>query len=133
MDQDVVILRELAARYAELCADPVQEERRRLWRRHNSLKPTRPLIYVRAFAWNEMPQAKCVCADPFLRRHENFLRRQLFCHTFNDDSIFEPWVTLPAVHRCHGWGIAGEKMTTGEEGAPTRRTTRSRRCPMSTT
>ena len=115
-DQDIAILRDLAKRYAELCAAPVQAERRRLWRRHNSLKPTRPLIYVRAFAWNEMPQAKCVCVDPFLRRYEDVLRRQLFCHTFNDDSIFEPWVTMPAVHRCQGWGIEGEKMTTGEEG-----------------
>lgn len=57
-------LRNLAKQYAEICARPVQDERRALWRRHNSLKQTRPLIYVRAFAWKEMPRATCVCEDP---------------------------------------------------------------------
>ncbi len=52
-DRDV--LRGLASRYREVCEDPVQVERRDLWRRHNSLKPTRPLIYTRAFAWSELP------------------------------------------------------------------------------
>lgn len=47
---DITILRSLAAQYAELSADPVMDVRRDLWRRHNSLKRTRPLIYVRAFA-----------------------------------------------------------------------------------
>ena len=50
---DNEILRDLAMQYVEVCNDPVQEERRDLWRAHNSLKPTRPLIYVRAFAWPE--------------------------------------------------------------------------------
>ncbi|HQG44679.1 MAG TPA: hypothetical protein PLG50_03355, partial [bacterium] len=48
------LLREMARQYVAACADPAQKNRRDLWRRHNSLKPTRPLIYVRAFAWKEM-------------------------------------------------------------------------------
>lgn len=98
------VLRDLARQYAAICGEPVQQERRRLWRAHNSLKPTHPLIYVRAFAWREMPQSKCVCQDPFFRGHEDFFRRHLFWHSLNDDSIFEPWVTVQATRVCQGWG-----------------------------
>ena len=71
---DKTILRDLARQYLEICAKPVQAERRALWRLHNSLKATRPLIYVRAFAWGEMPQAKCECEERFARAYEHFFR-----------------------------------------------------------
>ena len=104
---DVTLLRDLAARYVEVCAEPVQDERRALWRQHNSLVRTRPLIYVRAYAWSEMPHSRCQCADPFLRSYEDFFRRQLFWHSLNDDSIFEPWVTVHGHARLHGLGAIG--------------------------
>ena len=103
--RDVILLREWASRYAAICREPVQDERRALWRRHNSLKTTRPLIYTRAFAWQEMPQARCGCEDPFYRAYEDYFRNRLFWHSLNDDSVFEPWVTVPAVLACYGWGI----------------------------
>ena len=37
------------------------------------------------------------------------MRHQLFWDSLGDDSIFEPWVTLPAVFRCSGWGVSGER------------------------
>jgi len=114
MPDCTAILRDLAKRYIEICSDPVQTERRSLWRRHNSLKRTRPLIYVRAFAWQEMPMARCVCADPLLRSVEDHFRRRLFWNTFGDDSIFEPWVTIPALKKCTGWGVSGKRQTSGE-------------------
>lgn len=110
------ILADLAQRYAELCADPVQEERRALWRQQNSLKGDRPLIYVRAFAWQEMPEATCQCTDPFAQQYENQLHRLLFWGSFQDDSIFEPWITIPAVPVCTGWGLNGERYYSGELG-----------------
>ena len=78
-------MRDLAPQYLEVCAHPEQAERRRLWRRHNSLKWTRPLIYTRAFAWAEMPQSVCQISDPFLRHFENFFRYQLFWDSLGDD------------------------------------------------
>ncbi len=113
---DKIILRELAKEYSEICAQPVQDQRRTLWRRHNSLKRTRPLIYVRSFAWKEMPQAECLCEDPFARQYEDFFRRHLFWNTFDDDSIFEPWVTIQAKRVCNGWGIAGQRRFSDEPG-----------------
>lgn len=108
-DRDKGILRDLAEQYAQLAASPTQTERRDLWRRHNSLKETRPPIYVRTFAWQEMPQSECMCRDPFARQYENSFRRQLFLNTLDDDSIFEPWVTVQATRVCNGWGIAGRR------------------------
>ena len=106
----------MAKRYVEVCARPIQTERRCLWRRHNSLKDTRPLIYVRAFAWREMAQSQCACEDPFARQYENFFRSHLFWNTLEDDSIFEPWVTVQASRTCYGWGLSGERRLSGEPG-----------------
>jgi len=113
---DRTILRDLAKQYRDLCDNPVQNERRDLWRRHNSLVPTRPLIYVRAFAWHEMPQAACSCQDPLYRRYENFFRSHLFWAGLDDDSIFEPWVTVPATLACHGWGVDVHRQHGDEPG-----------------
>ena len=112
---DRTILRDLAQHYLEVCNRPVQAERRRLWRQHNSLKWTRPLIYVRAFAWREMPESRCQCSDPFLRTYEDFFRNRLFWDSLDDDSVFEPWVTVQAVYRCVGWGVSGERHRSEEE------------------
>jgi len=115
-DHDKGILRDLAKQYAEICAQPVQDERRVLWKQHNSLKQTRPLIYVRAFAWQEMPQSECLCEEPFARQHEGAFRRLLFLNTLGDDSIFEPWTTVQATRKCGGWGISGERHFGDEPG-----------------
>ena len=116
MSADITILRELAKAYAEVSREPEQNRRRDLWRWHNSLKMTRPLIYVRAFAWEEMAASKCECEDPFLRHYEGVLRHHLFWHTLADDSIFEPWLTVDAVKTCTGWGVEAGRHYSGERG-----------------
>jgi len=110
------LLRDLAKRYAAVTAAPVMDRRRAAWRQHNSLKSDRPLIYVRAAAWHELPEAKCQLTDPFWRGYENFLRYRLYWHTLGDDSIFEPWLTLPAVTTCEGWGVEMHYNHSGEAG-----------------
>ncbi len=107
--RDRAILRDLTARYVEICHKPAQETRRALWRRQNSLHGSRPLIYVRAFAWQEMPASRLECEDPFLQSYEDFFRYHLFWDSLDDDSIFEPWVTVPATYRCTGWGVSSER------------------------
>ena len=116
INQDRDILRALARQYVEVANDPVQERRRDLWRRHNSFQGGGPLIYVRAVAWDEMPQSKCLCEGPFLRRYEYLLRYYLFWRTCDDDSIFEPWITVPATFKCYGWGLTGERRHSDQAG-----------------
>lgn len=96
MNQDTLILRDLAKRYLEISKKPVQDERRDLWRQHNSLKPTTIPIYVRAFAWTEMPQSHCLCQDEEYRSYENWFRQMIFRDSFGDDFCVQPWVTVRA-------------------------------------
>ncbi|MBT4608495.1 MAG: hypothetical protein HOC05_00550 [Gemmatimonadetes bacterium] len=76
--QERTYIRDLARRYVDICRRPEQAQRRQLWRRHNSLRQTRPPIYIRAFAWHEMPDSQPRCQDPLWRQMEDFFRRHLF-------------------------------------------------------
>jgi hypothetical protein len=114
--KDIALLRDLAVRYLDVCNKPIQATRRALWRKHNSLHGDRPLIYVRAFAWKTLPESRLLCEDPFFHTYENFLRYQLFWDTMDDDSIFEPCVTVQAHHVCSGWGVPIVRHYSDEEG-----------------
>lgn len=110
--RDIDILRDLAHRYADIAAQPVQEERRQLWRRHFSLEKTRTPILVTYGIWNVWCQevyadAAMRCEDPFYRQHERWLRMQIFHDSIGDDFICEPWIPLTATYRTPG-GIYGE-------------------------
>jgi hypothetical protein len=93
---DIQILRDLATRYMEIAHKPVQEERRTVWRRQNSLKEVTPPIYVRAFAFREMPESRTECQDPFFRHYERTLREAIYRDRFADDFIIEPWISVRA-------------------------------------
>jgi hypothetical protein len=116
LDSDVRTLRDLAKRYQDICSQPVQEMRRQQWRRLNSRESFRPLIYVRHFAWAELPEAQCTCTNEFLRQFEDFFRYHMYWDSLNDDSVFEPWVTVPAVYTCTGWGMSIARTYSGESG-----------------
>ena len=96
---DIQIIRDLAARYAELCASDEQREKRDLWRAHNSLVKTRPPIYVRAIPGDETPELqRQECIDPFFRQYERWFRL-MFCHAATgDDYTFFPYVAVGAVY-----------------------------------
>ena len=112
---DRQVIRQLAGRYKEICHSPRQTECRRLWRMKNSLKDCPPLIYVRAFAWHEMSESKLLCEDQFLHSLENFFRSSIFRAGFNDDYIFEPWVSVPASYKYWGWGIESRRIMPSEK------------------
>ncbi len=107
---EAAVIRDVAKRYAELVAQDFNNERRSLWRRHNSLKRVeRVPIHIRAFAWREMPEADLECTDAVLRDAERYMRMHLKRTTFGDDTPFEPWVPVPAVLVLPGdgpWGPA---------------------------
>ena len=97
---DVTVVRELARQVAEIAAKDVQDERRDLWRRHNSLERTRPLVLVLGMPyWCEVfPNERLRCEDPLLRRYEQAFQQTLHQDRLGDDSIVEPWVTLGATY-----------------------------------
>ncbi len=118
--RDIEIIRELAEQYAEIAAQPVMDERRDLWRRHNSLERTRPLIYMRWFAaWQEHPQSELQCADPFWQGHERFLRQHIVQDWVADDYVIEPWITQRASVKMPEegpWGVPYNRIRPAEPG-----------------
>jgi len=94
---DVSILRNLATQVADIAADPIQDEKRELWRGHNSFERTRPLIICGwEAAWPEHPDAEPRCEDPFYRTYETQLKQAIFKHSLREDTIIEPWLTVRA-------------------------------------
>jgi hypothetical protein len=72
--------------------------------------------------WSEKdflgPQLRC--EDGFLRGHEFELRRRLFHATLKDDTVFEPWLTLPAVKDTNGgrpWSVQVRQSSDAETNA----------------
>jgi len=121
---DLTVLRELARQYAELAQDPLQEQRRELWRKHNSLKPTRPLVLATYGGWNVwcrevFGDQAMRCVEPFWREHERHLRMQIFHHSIGDDFILEPWITQRAAVQGEWralWGVKEGVHPSGVEG-----------------
>lgn len=93
---EIAFLRDLARQYAQVAADPIQDVRRDLWRRHNSLVRTRPLfICTGLFFWHEIGLYDGLkCTDPTLRLIEQDLKLRLYRSQLNDDWVFEPYVTM---------------------------------------
>ena len=124
--RDVEIIRGLARQYAEIAARPIQQERRDLWRRHNSLKSDRPLVlamygYHNVWCREVFGEDTLACEDPFYRAHERNLRMAIFHDQVGDDLIAEPWITQGASRRGPGgwtgaWGLEGRIEHSGVEG-----------------
>ena len=124
---DIDVLRELAKQYSEIAARPVQEERRKLWSAHFSLKPTRAPVLVTYGMWNVwcqevFPDSAMECENPFYRNHERWLRMQIFHDAIGDDCIFEPWIAASVAYATPGgiygdaWGVSATRATSDTHG-----------------
>lgn len=121
---DIRILRDLAKQYAELAAQPIQEQRRRLWSAHHSFKPSPVPVLATYGMWNVwcrefFGDAAMKCQDPFFRDHERALRMMIFQDSVGDDSILEPWITQrAAVKGTWGqlWGLKEEFIHSEDTG-----------------
>ena len=111
--KDQVILRELAARLAEIAAMPVQEEKRALWRRLNGLDPVRPMVMIDQVCWNEMnvdDELTLQCEDAECRSYEEQLRHLLFqWHHFPVDMVVEPYIPVAKAVNNSGFGVSREE------------------------
>ncbi|MBN1933439.1 MAG: hypothetical protein JW934_02175 [Anaerolineae bacterium] len=114
---DRTVLRELAKRVAEIAALPVQAERRELWKKHNSLQPTRPMILIfPEGSWEELlPESALTCEGEDARRIEWVLRSRLYYYDhFADDTVIEnEWVVSKAIYDS-GWGLESKQTPSTE-------------------
>jgi len=101
-------LRELAKQVAAAAADPVQEDRVAMWRRHNALERVRPMVLVfPEGAWRELlPQADLTTESSLARDYERDLRTRLYyAEHLHDDNVIEPVVVAPIVVQISDWGF----------------------------
>ncbi|MDH7571651.1 MAG: hypothetical protein QHJ73_18895, partial [Armatimonadota bacterium] len=77
---DRAVLRSLAARVAEIAQLPEMAARRDEWRRHNGLRPGRPMILVfPEGSWSELiPPSSLQCQEERYRRMELDLRQRIY-------------------------------------------------------
>lgn len=111
--KDRTILRDLAARVAEIADLPVMAERRNMWKRHNRLERVRPMILVfPEGAWRELlPHETMQCENERARAMEWELRRRIYYHDhFYDDTVIEKeWVVHKAITTT-GWGLISREI-----------------------
>ena len=115
------IIRDLASRVADIAALPVQEERRRLWKSHNSLHPQRPMILIfPEGGWTELlPESNLQCESSEARAIEGDLRRRIYAHEhFVDDTVVEAHWTVRKAIGLSSWGLEPRQhASTTERGA----------------
>lgn len=115
--KDIGILRDVTKHYIEMCNSESHCAKRDLWRQHNALNPTRPLI----LAMNQVhfkcsPDSECKCEDEFYRNHEYALRFYLHHAGVGDDTVFPWWMTVRAtmVYPDKGcWGVPFNRKSLG--------------------
>jgi len=114
---DRTILRDLARQVANIADLPIQQERRELWKRHNSLETVRPLILVfPEGSWQELlPSTSLQCTGENSRHAEWVLRSRIYYHEhFQDDTAIEKqWIVHKVIHNS-GWGLEPKRIPSTE-------------------
>ncbi len=111
-ESDKAILRDLGKKVAEIAARPIMAERKQLWKDHNMLKNTRPLILCDPEnGWNEiLPDKDYRCQNSIARHWESLLRKYIFWGDFmDDDMVVEPVFNLPYVFNKIPWTVGDRK------------------------
>ncbi len=115
---DKAVLRKLGETVAEIAARPVMKERVDLWKRHNALEATRPVILCDPEnGWNEIiPESAIQCINSVARCWEDYLRKLVFWgNEMDDDFVVEPVFNVPYVFKDTQWGVAGSSRTATEK------------------
>ena len=122
--RDQEILRELARRVAEIAELEVQAERRELWKRHNSLKPLRPMLLVfPEGSWSVDPLLLAALrARPRAPLRARLRQRLYYDDHFGDDTVTERESIVHKAIDSSGWGLDRYRRAhrDGEPGASIR-------------
>ena len=113
-------LRRLAGQVAGLASRPIETEKRELWRRHNALEATRPVIFCDPEnGWNDIILAdQLECRGQLARWWEMHLRKEVFWGVqMGDDYTIEPFFNVFHVHSggLEEWGLK-ETIIGGDHG-----------------
>jgi len=107
--KDKSILRELAKKYAELAAHPIQKERYLRGRDINDLKQCRPMVWLDEIPWHEMnvnDELTLICQDDVARNMETFFRRALYrWKHIQGDMVIENTYSIHKHYTSTGMGV----------------------------
>ena len=117
---DLEVIRDLAKQVLQISHDPVNQERRELWHKHNSLQPTRPLVLAESgVAINQIvTNSDCLCQEDWARGQELRLRRNIyhFQHV-DDDTVVEPYINCNWNISASGYGVEIKREYGDNDGA----------------
>jgi len=116
------ILRELAAKVAELAGRDIERGKIRLWYKHNSLEKTRPLVFCDPEeGWHEIIRDEDLqCLGSLARKWEFGLRKEVFWgECMKDDRVIEPFFDVPHVYSESGWGLQEQRIRSSRRGSYT--------------
>lgn len=111
--EDKMILRELASKVAEYASRPIEREKWELWRKHNDLEPTRPVVFCDPEnGWNEIiTEDQLQCSGWLAKRWELVLRKELFwAEQLQDDKVIEPFFNIGYTHSDDDWGVHAKQI-----------------------
>ncbi len=118
---DRMVLRELAKRVAELSQKPEMDKKRKLWKKHNALERTRPVVLCDPEnGWNEIITTQDIkCVNSVARYWEDHLRKQIFWgEKMGDDYVVEPIFNVPYIYKDIPWAIRGlDRVSTSKKTA----------------
>jgi hypothetical protein len=120
--EDRALLRRLAARVAEIAARPVEQQKRELWYRHNSLEATRPVVFCDPEnGWNEIITPELLaCEGALAREWEMALCKEIFWgNDMRDDRVVLPCFSVRHVYAESDWGMHETKIGGAHGGAYT--------------
>jgi len=116
------VLRDLALHVAALAARPIEDEKKKLWKKHNMLEATRPLVFCDPEnGWGEIiPESSLRCIHPLARSWELQLRKEAFWgDRMGDDRVINPYFPLNWVHTESDWGLPLKRVGGDHGGAYT--------------
>lgn len=108
-ESDRSMLRELARQVAEIAADPVNDERRELWRKLNDRDAQRPMIWINEIPWHEMDvdgELTLRTQHAWARDQECEMRRTIYqWRHMPGDMIVNPELVCPLAIHSTDFGI----------------------------
>lgn len=112
------VIADLAKRYCEACNTETNQRKVEFWRDFNSLRPTRPPVFIDLNYATHMdteidaalPTPKV--EHPVLRPVENWLQRRLWQTRLPDDRVLYPWYPVRAPMQTSPAGEWGVELTT---------------------
>lgn len=115
------VLRELGKKVREIAEQPVWKEKIELWKRHNKLEKTRPMVMIfleDGDVWKDIiPEKELVCQQPYLRGIELDLRKRIYrWEKLKDDTVIDGRIFTPVFVESTGFGIEQEIIRPEEYG-----------------